>query len=511
MTSKIQSAGVFGINGFLVTVETDVSNGLPAIDIVGLPDTAVKESKERVKAAIKNSSLKLPPKRFVINLAPANIKKEGVYLDLPICVAILVSTGQIVNDNINDYLLVGELALDGTLRSASGVLPMVLCARKNGIRNVIVPEENAFEAAVVSDVNVFGARNLTQVVRHLHGLELMQKTSINVDEMFINNRAYIDDFIDVKGQEGAKRAIEVAAAGGHNCLMIGSPGTGKTMLAKRIPSVLPDLSFDEALEVTKIYSISGKLQPGKSLVTVRPFRNPHHTVSSVGMSGGGAQLKPGEISLAHCGVLFLDEFPEFKKDTIEAMRQPLEDGNLTVTRAAGSVTYPCSVMLVASMNPCKCGYYGDPVKECTCTPTQIQHYLSKISGPVLDRFDIQVEVPSVKYDDISSKPTGRSSEDIRKNVERARKIQLERYKDSDIYCNAQLGAAGIEKYCQVDSDGKELLKNVFEALGLSARAHSRILKVARTIADLAGSENITTEHIAEAVQYRGLDKKYWFK
>lgn len=511
MTSKVQSAGVFGINGFLVTVEADVSNGLPSIDIVGLPDTAVKESKERVKAAIKNSGLKLPTKRFVINLAPANIKKEGVYLDLPICVAILHSTGQIVNDSINDYLIVGELALDGTLRSATGVLPMVLCARENGIHNVIVPIENVKEAAVVSDINVYGAQSLKEVVKHLHGLELIEKTTVDINEIFYKNSNYTDDFIDVKGQEGAKRAIEVAAAGGHNCLMIGSPGTGKTMLAKRIPSVLPALSFEEALEVTKIYSISGKMKSGTSLVTTRPFRNPHHTVSSVGMTGGGAQIKPGEVSLAHCGVLFLDEFPEFKKDAIEAMRQPLEDGMLTVTRASGSVTFPCSVMLIASMNPCKCGYFGDPVKECTCTPTQIQHYLSKISGPVLDRFDIQVEVPSVKYDDISSKAAGRSSQDIRENVERARKIQLDRYKGTDIYCNAQLGAAGIEKYCQIDSMAKELLKNVFESLGLSARAHSRILKVARTIADLAGSENITAEHIAEAVQYRGLDKKYWFK
>ena len=511
MTSKVQSAGVFGINGFLVTVEADVSNGLPSIDIVGLPDTAVKESKERVKAAIKNSKLKLPTKRFVINLAPANIKKEGVYLDLPICVAILHSTGQIVNDELGDYLLVGELALDGTLRSATGVLPMVLCARENGIHNVIVPVDNVNEAAVVSDVNVYGATNLTEVVKHLHGLELIQKTEVDINEIFYKSSAYKDDFIDVKGQEGAKRAIEVAAAGGHNCLMIGSPGTGKTMLAKRIPSVLPALSFEEALEVTKIYSISGKMKAGTSLVTTRPFRNPHHTVSSVGMTGGGAHIKPGEVSLAHSGVLFLDEFPEFKKDAIEAMRQPLEDGMLTVTRASGSVTFPCSVMLIASMNPCKCGYFGDPVKECTCTPTQIQHYLSKISGPVLDRFDIQVEVPSVKYDDISSKASGRSSEDIRINVEKARKIQLERYKGCDIYCNAQLGAAGIEKYCQIDDNAKQLLKTVFDSLGLSARAHSRILKVARTIADLAGSENITSEHIAEAVQYRGLDKKYWFK
>lgn len=511
MTSKVNSAGVFGINGYIVTVEADASNGLPGIDIVGLPDAAVKESKERVRAAIKNCNLKIPQKRIIINLAPANIKKECVYTDLPIAVAILVSSGQLPEEAVRNYMILGELALDGSIREASGVLPMVICAKENGIENVIVPMENVKEAAVVSGINIYGAENLMQAVSHLRCEERIEPTVVNVEDIFVKNRSSLEDYCDVKGQESAKRAVEVSAAGGHNCLMIGSPGSGKTMIAKRIPSILPDLTFEEALEVTKIYSISGRLSNGDSLVTTRPFRSPHHTVSGVGMTGGGTVPKPGEMSLAHRGVLFLDEFPEFRKDAIESMRQPLEDGMFTVSRVAGSATFPSSVMLVASMNPCKCGYFGDPVRECTCTPMQIQSYLGKISGPMLDRFDIQVEVPAVKYDDISSVKKGESSEKIRERVCRAREIQIERYKNSGIYTNSQLGASGIEEYCRIGDDGKELLRKVFDSMGLSARAHSRILKVARTIADLEGVADITVAHLAEAIQYRSLDKKYWFK
>jgi len=511
VVSKINSAAVFGLDGYIITVEADMFSSLPGVDIVGLADTAVKESKERVKAAIKNSGFAMPQKRMVINLAPASTKKNGAYLDLPITLAVLSASGQLVSNCLGQYMIIGELALDGTIRSAEGVLPMTLEARRAGITKIIVPKANALEAAVVIDCEVYGATCLSEVVAHLSGERSIERIVVDADSIFAPSENFEFDFADVKGQESAKRALEVAAAGAHNCLMIGSPGSGKTMLAKRLPSILPDLSFEEALEVTKIYSIAGKLPANIPLITERPFRSPHHTVSGASITGGGSIPKPGEISLAHRGVLFLDEFPEFRKDTIEAMRQPLEDGSLTVSRVAGSATFPSSAMLIASMNPCQCGYFGDSSRECNCTPLSIQKYIGKISGPMLDRFDIQIQVSAVRYEDLAARGGGESSKVIKERVAKARSIQLERYRDMGIYSNSQLSAAAIEEFCRIDDASRMLLKDVFNKLGLSARAHSRILKVARTIADLDGAADITASHIAEAIRYRSLDSKFWYK
>ncbi len=507
--SKITSVGLTGLDGYIVEVQTDLSNGLPAYEIVGLPDAAVREAKERVRVAIKNIGLNFPQKRIVINLAPASLRKEGVIYDLPIAISILEATGQITILDSEESAFIGELSLDGDLNPISGVLPMAISAFQNGIKKIYVPEENAKEAAVVEGLMVYGVSNLKDILDHCHKIKEIVPTMVDTKELFSTVNSSMLDFCDVKGQENVKRALEIAAAGNHNVLMIGSPGTGKTMLAQRIGTILPDLTFSEALEISKIHSIAGTLPEGSPLITSRPFRHPHHTVSSVGLSGGGTIPRPGELSLAHNGVLFLDELPEFKRDVLEVMRQPLEDGAVTISRVNATLTYPCNLMLIASMNPCKCGYLGDSRRQCTCTPADVQRYRSKISGPLLDRIDIQVEVASVDYDKLSSEKSGETSKEIKKRIDKTRKIQLERYKDSNIYSNSQLTPKLMEKYCKLGEAENNILKAAFDRLGLSARAHSRILKVARTIADMEGAENITVPHIAEAIQYRNLDRKYF--
>lgn len=508
MIAQLNSTALLGIDGYIVDVETDISNGLPAFEIVGLPDASVKESKERIRAAIKNTGLVMPSKRITVNLAPADIKKEGSHFDLPIAVGILQASEQLSSCG-SDTIFLGELSLNGDLRRINGVLPMVISAFQRGIKRVFLPYENAREAAAIEGLEVFGLKNLKELVLHLTGQQRLDAHTLDVNSLLSKNDGHILDFKDVKGQAFVKRALEIAAAGGHNLLMIGPPGSGKTMIAQRIPSILPDMSFAESLEVTKIHSIAGLVSEKNPIISNRPFRHPHHTISSVGLSGGGSNPKPGEISLSHNGVLFLDELPEFRRDALEAMRQPLEDGEVTITRAGGTVTYPCSVMLVASMNPCPCGYYGDPSRECSCSQTQIMKYMSKISGPLLDRIDLHIEVPAVKYEELEAKEQGESSAEIKKRVNAARQIQLERYGKQGVYSNSQLTPELMQKHCGLDADANELLRSAYETLGLSARAHNRILKVARTIADLAGEESIKLEHIAEAIQYRALDKKFF--